>query len=54
VLLRVALGDTNAEAARRLGVSRETVKRHLSAVYGKLGVTGRGKAAARLWGRGRP
>ncbi len=47
VLELVAAGLTNEEIARRLYLSVRTVERHLSNVYGKLGVSGKaGRAAA--------
>jgi DNA-binding CsgD family transcriptional regulator len=46
VLVLAAAGDTNAEIASRLGVRPETVKKHLDHVYAKVGVAGRGRAAA--------
>ncbi|MNF09648.1 HTH-type transcriptional regulator AlkS [compost metagenome] len=38
----------NKKIARALGVSPETVKWHLKNIYGKLGVTGRDEAIARM------
>jgi DNA-binding CsgD family transcriptional regulator len=47
VLGLLARGKSNAEIADDLGVSRNTVKTHLSHVYGKLAVTSRTKAIVR-------
>ncbi|HEU5438154.1 MAG TPA: LuxR C-terminal-related transcriptional regulator [Ktedonobacterales bacterium] len=44
VLRLVARGLTNAEAARELTVTPRTVNAHLTAIYSKLGVTGRSGA----------
>lgn len=50
VLELVAAGMSNDEIAGKLFVSARTVERHLSNVYGKLGVTGKaGRAAAAAW-----
>ena len=38
----------NKKIARSLGLSPETVKWHLKNIYGKLGVTGRDEAVARI------
>src|SRR5262249_53126625 len=46
VLVLAAGGDSNQQIARRLDVRPETVKKHLQRVYAKLGVAGRGRAAA--------
>lgn len=46
VLELVAAGLTNQETADRLVISSGTVKKHLSNIYGKLGVSGRTRAAA--------
>jgi DNA-binding CsgD family transcriptional regulator len=56
VVILAAGGDTNAQIASRLGVRPETVKKHLDHIYAKVGVAGRGRAAARLLalGLGRP
>jgi DNA-binding NarL/FixJ family response regulator len=47
ILDLVARGLTNAEIARRLVVSDKTVRNHVSNVFAKLHVTGRGEAVAR-------
>jgi DNA-binding NarL/FixJ family response regulator len=47
VLDLVARGLTNAEIARRLVVSDKTVRNHVSNVFAKLHVAGRGEAVAR-------
>lgn len=44
ILDLLVAGKTNAEIAADLGVSRETVKSHVRAVLGKLGVSTRSKA----------
>ena len=48
VLELVAAGLTNAAIAERLWIARGTVKKHLDNIYGKLGVTNRTAAAARI------
>jgi LuxR family maltose regulon positive regulatory protein len=47
VLALMAAGLTNREIAERLVISPETVKKHTTAIYGKLGVKNRTEAAAR-------
>lgn len=47
VLELIAAGLTNHEIAEKLVISSETVKKHASTVYGKLGVRGRTEAVAR-------
>ena len=47
VLARVADGLPNREIASRLGISEHTVKFHLAAVFGKLGVSSRTEAVRR-------
>ena len=44
ILDHLARGSSNKEIARELGVSPNTVKTHISNLYMKLEVTGRGKA----------
>ena len=46
VLGLVALGHTNRQIAAELFISRHTAGVHVSNIIGKLGVTGRGEAAA--------
>ncbi|MDP9436987.1 MAG: LuxR C-terminal-related transcriptional regulator [Actinomycetota bacterium] len=45
VLGLVVAGLTNGQAARRLGISDGTVRKHLEHAYGKLGVDNRVSAA---------
>lgn len=52
VLLRAARGEGNREIAKRLHLSETTVKRHLSKVYGKLGVGSRGEATRKAMSEG--
>lgn len=47
VLRRVAMGETNEEVARALGLSRNTVKTYLQGVLRKLGARNRVEALAR-------
>jgi DNA-binding NarL/FixJ family response regulator len=47
VLLAVASGARNAEAATALGIGEATVKTHLLRVFAKLGVDGRTEAVTR-------
>ncbi len=46
VLTLVASGDSNGEIAARLGISVNTVERHVSSIYRKLDVRGRAEATA--------
>lgn len=46
VVILVAKGCTNRDAATRLGISERTVERHLSNVFSKLGVSNRAAATA--------
>jgi DNA-binding CsgD family transcriptional regulator len=48
VISYVARGHTNAEVARLLGISAETVRKHLENTYAKLGVHTRTAAVAAL------
>ena len=41
IVAAVALGETNKEVARHFSISEETVKRHLSSIFDKLGVFSR-------------
>jgi ATP/maltotriose-dependent transcriptional regulator MalT len=43
----IAAGLTNREIAERLVISAETVKKHTSGIYGKLGVSNCTQAATR-------
>jgi DNA-binding NarL/FixJ family response regulator len=45
VLAQVAAGRSNREIARVLSLSEKTVKTHVSAIFGKLGVADRTQAA---------
>jgi LuxR family maltose regulon positive regulatory protein len=47
VLQLIAAGLTNSEIAEALVISPETVKKHTSNIYSKLGVSHRTEAAAR-------
>jgi DNA-binding NarL/FixJ family response regulator len=50
-LLRlVAAGHTNAQIARRLGLSEGTVRIHLENIYGRLQVSSRTAAVTRAFG----
>jgi len=48
VLCVLATGATNAEIARRLGLSPHTVKQHTCSIYRKLGARNRAQAAMRI------
>jgi DNA-binding NarL/FixJ family response regulator len=52
VLMLAARALSNREIARRLHLSETTVKRHLSNVYGKLGVSTRAEAARKALSEG--
>jgi DNA-binding CsgD family transcriptional regulator len=49
LLRQVAAGHTNAQIARRLGVSEGTVRIHLQNIYGKLRVSSRTAAVTRAF-----
>ncbi len=48
LLALVAGGYSNAQVARTLGISAQTVRTHLQQIYARLGVSSRGEAAALL------
>jgi ATP/maltotriose-dependent transcriptional regulator MalT len=50
VLGLLALGHSNADISRVLGISASAVKRNLERIYPKLGVTNRTAAAVRALG----
>jgi two-component system, NarL family, nitrate/nitrite response regulator NarL len=52
VLELLSLGLSNRRIAERLGISDHTVKFHVAAIYGKLGVSGRTAAVNRALRRG--
>lgn len=52
VLVMVARGSTNREAAAQLFISEATVKTHLLHIYAKLGVNDRAAAVAEAFDRG--
>jgi DNA-binding NarL/FixJ family response regulator len=52
ILQLVAEGHSNAELARKLWVTEQTIKFHLSNIYRKLGVSNRTEAAARAYSLG--
>jgi RNA polymerase sigma factor (sigma-70 family) len=52
VIARVAEGRTNGEVAQALGISPETVRKHLERAYEKLGVHTRTGAVAAVYGPG--
>ncbi len=47
VLRRISLGDSNKEAAARLGISPSTVRTHMESVFRKLGCKSRSAATLR-------
>lgn len=49
VVALVALGGSNRDIGRRLGVSDRTAQKHLERAFRKLGVEKRSEAAARAW-----
>jgi DNA-binding CsgD family transcriptional regulator len=48
VALGLAAGESSYEIARRLGISQATARKHLEAVFSRLGVTHRAAAVARV------
>nr|MBA3938374.1 response regulator transcription factor [Planctomycetota bacterium] len=52
VLHHLGRGLSNDDLGRALGVSGETIKSHLKAVFSKLGVAGRAEAVARAYDLG--
>jgi DNA-binding CsgD family transcriptional regulator len=52
VLRLVAAGETNAQIARRLGLSTHTVERHVANLYRKIGARGRADATAFAFRKG--
>jgi DNA-binding CsgD family transcriptional regulator len=46
VLALIATGRSNRAAAAHLGISEKTIARHLSNIYGKLGISSRAAATA--------
>ena len=52
VIELLSLGLSNRRIAERLGISDHTVKFHVAAIYGKLGVSGRTAAVNRALRRG--
>jgi DNA-binding NarL/FixJ family response regulator len=46
VLALVAVGYTNDQAARRLGISPRTIRKHLEAIFAKAHVQSRAAAVA--------
>ena len=52
VLELLSIGLSNRRIAERLGISDHTVKFHVAAIYGKLGVSGRTAAVNRALRRG--
>lgn len=51
ILRLLAVGQSNKEIARALGITPETVKTHVSRILGKLGAQNRAQAAAMVVGR---
>jgi DNA-binding CsgD family transcriptional regulator len=47
VLRLLATGESNAQIARRLGLSTHTIERHVANLYRKIGARGRADAVAR-------
>ena len=51
VVSHLARGETNAQIALSLGLSRRTIEKHLERVFAKLGVSNRTQALMRAWVR---
>ena len=49
MLRLVAAGHTNRSIGSELGLSERTVDRHMSNIFGKLGVSSRAAATARAY-----
>jgi DNA-binding NarL/FixJ family response regulator len=49
LLKLIAVGHTNTQIARQLGLSEGTVRTHLENIYGRLGVSNRTAAAVRAF-----
>ncbi|WP_038165314.1 response regulator transcription factor, partial [Verrucomicrobium sp. BvORR106] len=49
VLRHLGRGMSNSDLGKILGVSEHTIKSHLKAVFGKLGVADRAEAVARAY-----
>ncbi len=50
IFVEYCAADTLEDAARRLGISPQTLKNSLTTVYRRLDVTSARQAAWRLWG----
>jgi two-component system, NarL family, nitrate/nitrite response regulator NarL len=48
ILRALLAGSTNREIASRLGLREQTIKNHLSVIYGKVGVRNRLELALRV------
>ncbi len=53
IMIWLADGWKNREIAMKLGISENTVERHLKNIYAKLKVRNRVEAARRIWGKSR-
>ena len=54
VLARIAVGETNKETARQLGLSARTVEGYRASIMRKVGVRNAAELLRRVFGRGRP
>jgi FixJ family two-component response regulator len=54
VLARIAVGATNKETARQLGLSARTVEGYRASIMRKLGVRNAAELLRRVFGQGRP